>query len=66
MIYPVVFKDLLVVKDWANVKVVHNSKALKKREFGYNPAKTMYPGVSILYVNAEPKGTYGNPCEFPH
>jgi hypothetical protein len=63
----VVFKDLLVVEDWANVKVAHNSKVLKKGEFGYNPANPKYPGVSILYVNAEPKGSKGNnPCEFPH
>ena len=64
--YPVVFKDLLEVVDWANVKVKKDSKVLSPGEFGYNPVSSKWPGVSILYVNAEPKGERGNPCELPH
>ncbi|KAM6503822.1 hypothetical protein JOM56_000765 [Amanita muscaria] len=61
-VYPVVLKDLLVVENWADIKVQPNSKVLKPGEFGYNPADSKFPGVSILYVQAEPKGKMGNPC----
>jgi hypothetical protein len=60
------FRDLLIVEDWANVKVAYNAEVLKPGEFGYNPVNPKYPGVSILYVQAEPKGKLGNPCEFPY
>jgi len=61
-ILPVGFGDLLVVKDWSHANIQKNPNLLNPGEFGYNPVNPKYPGVSIVYVNAEPKGTNGNPC----